>query len=200
MQINLNTYKDQSFTCPKCNWQGKGKELDIENISEEHWIIDFECPKCGEHIGSGQPDLFSSQNAIHQEKEKIKFASQIFKLAGEGGSITFYKEVGTKTASTWYYYEVSDMGFEEEDIPPSLRKSECSFTFWESLMRLKNEQPYFYNLYPLSLEGKFSHDIIALLRLFKSEDNAQINYESWAEALSISKFELINHVERKDKS
>lgn len=57
MQINLETYQSQDFKCPNCQWQGKDSELDTENISEEHWIIDFECPKCSEHIGSGQARL-----------------------------------------------------------------------------------------------------------------------------------------------
>lgn len=66
MQINLETYKLQDFKCPKCNWQGKGSKLDIENISEEHWIIDFECPKCSEHIGSGQSRLLTSEESNEQ--------------------------------------------------------------------------------------------------------------------------------------
>lgn len=57
MQINLNTYQSKEFTCPNCSWQGKGSELDTENFSEDHFIIDLECPKCGEHIGSGQAEI-----------------------------------------------------------------------------------------------------------------------------------------------
>lgn len=118
MQINLITYKSQHFTCPTCEWQGKGSELDIENISEEHWIIDFECPKCSEYIGSGQSDLVS---AIEKEKEKCKYHDKIFELAGEGGSITFYVDYDKEINSTSYYYQISEMGF-EEDIPPTNRK------------------------------------------------------------------------------
>lgn len=57
MQINITTYEAQNFTCPNCSWEGKGYESDIENVSEEHWIFDFECPECYQHIGSGQAPL-----------------------------------------------------------------------------------------------------------------------------------------------
>ncbi|MBW8359307.1 MAG: hypothetical protein K0M63_05815 [Weeksellaceae bacterium] len=57
MKVNLQNYQNQNFSCPQCDWQGKGSELDIENLSEEHFIVDFECPKCGEHIGSGQSKM-----------------------------------------------------------------------------------------------------------------------------------------------
>lgn len=62
MQIDLQNYQNKEFICPECEWKGFGKELDTENISEEHWIIDFECPKCGEHIGSGQADLIAEKD------------------------------------------------------------------------------------------------------------------------------------------
>lgn len=69
MQINLETYPSQDFSCPNCNWQGKGSELDVENISEEHWIIDFECPKCSEHIGSGQARLLTDEERIQKSAQ-----------------------------------------------------------------------------------------------------------------------------------
>lgn len=194
MQISLETFETQNFKCLNCNWQGKGKELDTENISEEHWIIDFECPKCSEHIGSGQAD---SVSAVDSEKEKWKYHDKIFELAGEGGSISFYRVYDKEINSSWYYYQVSEMGFEEEGIPPTNRKSEYSYTFWESLILLKNEKPHFYKLYPLHLEEKLFDDIIELLRLFKSDQDATINYHSWSEVLSMTKFELLIHLERK---
>ena len=66
MQINLKTFHNEDFTCPQCGWKGKGSELDTENVSEEHWIFDFECPECDQHIGSGQAPL-SNENDFSQE-------------------------------------------------------------------------------------------------------------------------------------
>ena len=171
--------------------------MTIENISEEYAIVDFECPKCGEHIGSGQGNLIAQKEAVETEKEKFRYLDKIFELGAEGGSIAFYKDYDKKTASDWFYYDVSDMGFEEEDIPPSRRKSELSYTFWESLLRLKNEKPNFYNLHPSDLEEKFKDDIIALLRLCFSEDNIELNYEYCVKILNKKKKELIGFVERK---
>lgn len=197
MQININTYQDQIFTCPNCNWQGKGSELTIENFSEVDFITDFECPKCGKPIGSGQASLRDAEDETDGAKEKQKHIEKIFELGGEGGSITFFKELDEEIGSTWYYYEVSDMGFEEEDIPPTHRKSQYAFTFWEALLHLKKEKPYFYRLYPVSLDQHFSDDIIALLRLCKIDENAEIHYKTWASALKINEFDLLIHVQRK---
>lgn len=197
MQINLNTYKDENFTCPKCGWKGKGSEFDIENFSVKHSMIDFECPKCVEHIGSGQPDLVAHKEAIEKEKAKWKFLDIVFKLLGEGGSITFYKQYDEQTASTWYYYEVSEMGYEDLDIPSTFRKSELSFTFWEALLRLKNEKPYFYNLYPECIAEEFSDDIISVLRLCHSEEYAQIDFDYWAKVIDMNIYEFRFHLEKK---
>ena len=62
MHINLKTFHNEDFTCPNCSWKGKGSELDTENVSEEHWIFDFECPECDQRIGSGQALLSNNYN------------------------------------------------------------------------------------------------------------------------------------------
>ena len=64
MKIDLNNYLEKVFECPECHWKGKGKELDIENFSELHFIIDFECPKCFNHIGSGQSEIVDADKYI----------------------------------------------------------------------------------------------------------------------------------------
>ena len=71
MKIDLSNFNDQNYTCPECHWQGKGSELDIENFSEEHFIVDFECPKCGEHIGSGQSKMKGGDQPTEGPNEKI---------------------------------------------------------------------------------------------------------------------------------
>ena len=76
MQINLKNYQDQTFTCPNCNWTGKGSALTIENFSEEHFIVDFECPKCGEHIGSGQAELTTVNKVNPSQNKKRSDRSQ----------------------------------------------------------------------------------------------------------------------------
>ena len=44
MKIDLNNYLEKDFECPECHWKGKGKELDIENFSEqyEHFLSQLE--------------------------------------------------------------------------------------------------------------------------------------------------------------
>lgn len=70
MQINITTYEAQNFTCPNCSWEGKGYELDIENFSEDHFIIDFECPECYQHIGSGQAPLRNENDCSQEDYSK----------------------------------------------------------------------------------------------------------------------------------
>lgn len=49
--LEYGVFEKKEISCPKCNWKGLGSELNIEDCSEEHLIIDFSCPKCFEHIG-----------------------------------------------------------------------------------------------------------------------------------------------------
>jgi len=46
MQVDYNTYKNQSFSCPKCGWFGKGDELVNGDFHEYSVIGNLECPKC----------------------------------------------------------------------------------------------------------------------------------------------------------
>ena len=101
------------------------------------------------------------------EKSKIKDQKKVFALGGEGGSIAIYSDHNEETGTPWYYFEVNDMGFEEEDIPPTCRKSEISYIFWESLMKLILDKPYFYKLYPLFVAKDYRNGIISLFRLLK---------------------------------
>ena len=57
--LEYTAFETQEIICPKCGWIGLGKELSIEEYSEEHGIIDFCCPKCFEHIGFTQPPMKS---------------------------------------------------------------------------------------------------------------------------------------------
>ena len=50
--MNCFTYKTDTFICRKCNWTGIGSELSYGDFSEAHSIVDMDCPKCFEHIGS----------------------------------------------------------------------------------------------------------------------------------------------------
>ena len=50
--MNCFTYKNETYTCKKCNWSGMGNELAFGDFSEAHSIVDMDCPKCFEHIGS----------------------------------------------------------------------------------------------------------------------------------------------------
>ena len=71
MKIDLKNYLEKVFECPECHWKGKGKELDIENFSELHFIIDFECPKCFNHIGSGQSEIIDVDKNVKYIKGEI---------------------------------------------------------------------------------------------------------------------------------
>lgn len=57
MQVNYDTYKSMEFTCSKCGWQGKGKELGHGDFSESSFIGNLECPKCFELIAFWQAPL-----------------------------------------------------------------------------------------------------------------------------------------------
>ena len=52
MNLNYFTYKKEQFVCKKCNWQGSGNELAFSDFSEKFSIVDMECPKCFESMGS----------------------------------------------------------------------------------------------------------------------------------------------------
>ena len=64
MNIDLNNYLNKVFECPECHWKGKGSELENGDFSEMHFIIDFECPKCFNHIGSGQAEIVDADKYI----------------------------------------------------------------------------------------------------------------------------------------
>jgi transcription initiation factor IIE alpha subunit len=66
MEFNYYTYKSGNFTCPKCNWSGKGSEAFLSDLSEIHTLRDIECPKCNETLHT-----FDLSEAIEdQEKQK----------------------------------------------------------------------------------------------------------------------------------
>jgi len=57
MEVNYDTYKTEDFTCKKCGWEGKGKELSHGDFHEFTSIGDLECPKCSELIAFWQAPL-----------------------------------------------------------------------------------------------------------------------------------------------
>ena len=64
MKIDLNNYLEKDFECPECHWKGKGSDLENGDFSELHFIFDFECPKCFNHIGSGQAEIVDADKYI----------------------------------------------------------------------------------------------------------------------------------------
>jgi hypothetical protein len=46
MTFNYYTYKNDNFSCPKCNWNGLGLETFLSDFSEIHTLRDIECPRC----------------------------------------------------------------------------------------------------------------------------------------------------------
>lgn len=54
MNLNYFTYKNETITCPKCGWVGKGSELNYGDYSGLHSIVDMDCPKCHEMVGFWQ--------------------------------------------------------------------------------------------------------------------------------------------------
>jgi Zn finger protein HypA/HybF involved in hydrogenase expression len=67
MHLNYFTYKQQDIECSNCAWRGKGRDLVVEEIREEHWIIDLACPQCGHHVGFVQSPLVSEVEAWKQD-------------------------------------------------------------------------------------------------------------------------------------
>jgi hypothetical protein len=57
MQVDYNTYKEESFTCRNCGWQGKGDQLSHGDFHEMSMIGDLDCPKCFELIAFWQVPL-----------------------------------------------------------------------------------------------------------------------------------------------
>ena len=62
MRVDYDSYKEQTFTCPKCNWKGKGSELAHGDFSEFHFIGNLECPKCYHEIAFWQSPLIEKSN------------------------------------------------------------------------------------------------------------------------------------------
>lgn len=71
MRIDLNNYLEKDFECPDCHWKGKGKELENGESSELHSIYDFDCPKCFNHIGSGQAEIVDVDKYIKYLKGEV---------------------------------------------------------------------------------------------------------------------------------
>ena len=46
MKLNYYTYKNETFTCPKCNFNGLGSQMFLGDLSEFHALRDLECPNC----------------------------------------------------------------------------------------------------------------------------------------------------------
>jgi hypothetical protein len=169
--------------------------LELGEIYMDSAIVELDCPKCFEMIGSGQGDIINEEGFLKYEKSKYRDQKKVFELGAEGGSIAIYSVHNNKTCTSWYYFEINDMGFEEEDIPPTQRKSEYSYTFWEVLIRLKDDKPNFFRLYPLLIDEDFQEDVISVLRLMKSNSDFKLDYSSWSKIFKISEVELKQFVE-----
>jgi len=59
--LAYESFREETISCKKCEWQGLGSELQIEEFHESSFIIDYCCPQCGEHIGFTQPPMRSRE-------------------------------------------------------------------------------------------------------------------------------------------
>jgi hypothetical protein len=48
MTYNYYTYEKESFTCPKCNWNGLGSDTLSSEANHNGFLRDIECPNCEE--------------------------------------------------------------------------------------------------------------------------------------------------------
>lgn len=68
--IILSNYKNFEFNCTSFGWRGLGDELSFGEFSEQHYIQDFDCPKCFEHLCFIQASLIEN---IQNEKRRVRF-------------------------------------------------------------------------------------------------------------------------------
>lgn len=192
MRIDLYNYKEHDFVCCSCGWKGKGFELPMGEVFMDSPIVELDCPKCFRVIGSGQGNIIDEEDFLKYETSKLNSRMKVFELGAEGGSIAIYSEHnnGNNIFTSWYYFEINEMGFEEEDIPPTHIKSEYSYTFWETMMRLKKDKPWFFRLYPLLVDKSFHSDIISVFRLLNDTQDFELDYGSWSRVLDITTEEL----------
>lgn len=189
MRVDLYNYKENDFVCCSCGWEGKGFELAMGEVFMDSAIVELDCPKCFQVIGIGQGNISDEEKFLKYETSKLNSRMKVFELGAEGGSITIYSE-RNNISSSWYYFEINEMGFEEEDIPPTNRKSEYSYTFWETMMRLEKDKPLFFKLYPLLVDKSFHSDIISVFRLLNDSQDFELDYGSWSRVLDITPEEL----------
>lgn len=174
-------------------WKGIANHSTIEKLTDDYAIFNLDCPECNNRIGTTRIEAITLSAEEKRERDRWAYLSDVFQLSGEGGSITFKKDFDDKTFCSWYYYVVKDMGFIEEDIPPSTRKSTYCLTLWEALVRLFLEKPYFHNLHPSNIDEEYHDDILSILRLCYGKSDQEIDYQEWANALS-TKIETIRTI------
>jgi len=120
--------------------------------------------------------------------KKTTTKTKVFELGAEDGSLSIYKFID-KDNKDWYFHNVNDMGFEDEDIPPTNRDSVFSKSYAEAFIKMLAEYPYVLSLYPL-----FVHpDVVNVTMLFfkvNSKSIEYIDYHIWAEVLKVKVEEL----------
>lgn len=87
MRIDLYTYKTQDFKCP-CGWEGKGADLGLGEIYMDSAIVEFDCPKCFETIGSGQGNITNEKAFLSYQESKNQGEIEILKLGAEDRSVS----------------------------------------------------------------------------------------------------------------
>jgi len=119
----------------------------------------------------------------------MKNKTKVFELGAEGGSLSIYQFLD-KENNDWYFHNVNDMGFEDEDIPPTNRDSAYSMSYAEAFIKMQAAYPYLFNLHPLLVHPDFADVTIFFLKECPEGDKEYVNYHQWAEVLKVALEEL----------
>lgn len=87
MNYNNYIYKNETFSCPNCNWKGMGSETFLRDLSEIHTSRDIECPKCEATINTFDLSKgeFPSGNPLKDEKVCFNCANMLWMVGiGQG--------------------------------------------------------------------------------------------------------------------
>lgn len=112
------------------------------------------------------------------------FTVKLLEIGAEGGSFSLYKSKKSKKDDYYYFYKVSEIKYDLEDVSIIKEKPQKFTTFLEAFKTLKKKYKSLFQFYPLYINNEVKQDVLKCLNKEHLQKEKDGKFKIWEDQIN----------------